>query len=143
MDKISSLPPIIVTTLRRVVHPRGDILHGMKVSDPEFVGFGEAYFTTIVHNQIKGWKKHIKMTMNVMVPLGMVRFYIHDDLGGKTRVYEIGDLDYCRITIAAGYWVAFQGLTDGPNLILNLASIEHDPAEALSVPIERYPLTTP
>lgn len=142
MDNMNSLPPITITPLRRVEHPKGDVFHGIKASEPSYVGFGEAYFTTIVSGEVKGWKKHTEMTMNIIVPLGMVRFHIHDAASGKTATHDVGDLNYCRLTIPPGYWVAFQGLTDHTNLILNVANLEHDPAEAVNVPLEKYSLTT-
>jgi dTDP-4-dehydrorhamnose 3,5-epimerase len=141
MDNMNSLPPITLTPLRRVEHPKGDILHGIKVSDPGYVGFGEAYFTTIVAGEVKGWKKHSAMTMNIIVPLGMVRFHIHDQAAGKTSAHDVGYLNYRRLTIPPGYWVAFQGLTNQTNLILNVANLEHDPVEAINAPFENFPLT--
>lgn len=140
MDALSSLPPVTATPLRRIEHPKGDIFHGMKCSDAGFVGFGEAYFTTINAHETKGWKKHAAMTMNLIVPLGMVRFHIHDDTTGRTASYEIGASNYQRLTIPPGYWVGFQGLTNAINLILNVASLEHNPEEAVNVPLGTYPL---
>ena len=140
MDSMSSLPPVITSPLMRIEHPKGDIFHGMKNSDVGFAGFGEAYFTTIIASEIKGWKRHTAMTMNLIVPLGMVRFYIHDDTTGRTSAYEIGVLNYQRLTIPPGYWVSFQGLTTMTNIILNVANIEHDPEEAVIVPLGTYPL---
>ncbi len=142
MGKMNTLPPIGITPLRRIENPKGDIFHGLKVSDSGYAGFGEAYFTSIISGAVKGWKKHKKMTMNILVPQGVVRFYIHDELAGKTFVHDVGDLNYCRLTIPPGYWVAFQGLTDTMNLILNIANIEHDPEEAVNVPLENFSLPT-
>ena len=140
---MNRLPPITITQLRRVEHPKGDIFHGIKASEPCYVGFGEAYFTTIVSGEVKGWKKHTEMTMNIIVPVGMVRFHIHDAAAGRTSTHDVGDSNYCRLTIPPGYWVAFQGLTNRTNLILNVANLEHDPAEAVNVPLENFSLTTP
>ncbi|MDP8916382.1 MAG: dTDP-4-dehydrorhamnose 3,5-epimerase, partial [Pseudomonadota bacterium] len=46
---------------------------------------------------------------------------------------------YGRLTIPPGLWMAFGGVGGGLNLLLNLASIEHDPAEADSRPIDALP----
>jgi dTDP-4-dehydrorhamnose 3,5-epimerase len=77
---------VILTPLRKIYHPLGDILHGMKKNDKGFAGFGEAYFTTVHGNQIKGWNKHKKMTLNLVVPVGKVVFVLYDDRkGSKTK----------------------------------------------------------
>ena len=63
---------ITLTPLRRIENPKGDIFHAMKASDTGFSGFGEAYFSTVNKSDIKGWKKHTKMTLNLIVVMGEV-----------------------------------------------------------------------
>ena len=46
MDKIG-VEGVLLTPLKRIHHPKGDVFHGMKKSDAGFSGFGEAYFSTI------------------------------------------------------------------------------------------------
>lgn len=132
--------PVLLTPLRRIAHPKGDVLHAMKRSDPGFVDFGEAYFSTVLPGETKGWKCHRIMQLNLVVPVGMVRFHVHDAETGETARYDIGGERYARLTVPPGYWVAFGGISDTPSLLLNLASIEHDPEEAQSVPLGTYPL---
>ena len=44
----------------------GDVLHGLKKNDDNFYGFGEAYFSTINYGEIKGWKRHSEMVLNIL-----------------------------------------------------------------------------
>lgn len=37
--------------------------------------------------------------------------------------------NYQRLTIPAGLWVAFAGVGEDLNLLLNVANLEHDPLE--------------
>ena len=134
MDGLTSTP------VERIFHPKGDIFHALKCSEPSFQCFGEAYFTTVAANATKGWKKHTKMRMNIVVPVGEVKFYIHDESTGDTVQYTIGENNYVRLTIEPNLWVAFKGGGHSLNLVLNLSSIEHDPEEAINMPLERYPL---
>ena len=67
---------IKLTTLKRVFNEKGDIFHVMKKSDEGFNGFGEAYFSSINKNTIKGWKKHTLMTLNIVVPIGEIEFVV-------------------------------------------------------------------
>lgn len=119
---------------------KGDIYHGVKQSDVGYSGFGEAYFTTIHKGEIKGWKKHSLMQMNLVVPVGAVRFYIFDEKVNKTVYFDLGEANYQRLTVPPGYWVAFAGLGDGKNLILNLSDILHNPSESVTVDLQTFPL---
>ena len=86
---------IIVTSLSEVSVEGGNVMHAMKCTDVGFVGFGEAYFSKIDMTAIKAWKKHINMTLNLIVPFGTVRFVFVDDKGG-VREEVVGDKKYAR-----------------------------------------------
>jgi dTDP-4-dehydrorhamnose 3,5-epimerase len=124
-----SLGEIVVTPLARIPTSDGDVLHAMKSVDSGYAGFGEAYFSCIAMGVVKGWKLHSRMTMNVVVPVGRVRFVFHLDGAGTFRVEEIGVDRYVRLTVPPGIWFGFQGLTEPQNMVLNIASIPHDPNE--------------
>lgn len=139
MDALSKITrEVSITRLERIYHPAGDVLHGMKSSDSTYRGFGEAYFTSVLKGSIKGWKRHNKMVLNLIVPHGSVAFYIYDDVSESTERVVLGETDYHRLTVAPGLWMAFEGLGDTVNLILNIASIEHDPAESDNKPLSAF-----
>ena len=52
------LNKIIITSLSQIKVPGGDVFHSIKKNDSGYNGFGEAYFSFIKKNAIKGWKKH-------------------------------------------------------------------------------------
>ena len=52
MDKIK-IKGVILTPLKKITHPKGDILHGMKNNGDGYAGFGEAYFSVIETGVIK------------------------------------------------------------------------------------------
>ena len=126
---------VILTPLKQIYHPKGDIFHAMKKSDIGFDGFGEAYFSTINQNDIKGWKKHTKMTLNIIVPVGNIEFVVYHENSKELFSTKLSHNNYQRLTLKAGLWMAFKGL-DKYNMLLNLASIEHDPNEAINIGIE-------
>lgn len=125
---------VTLTELKQIHHPKGDIFHGLKASDNNFCGFGEAYFSEIINGEIKGWKKHTKMTLNLIVPVGEVEFVIFDEKNKSFFSVILSPNNYKRLTINAGLWVAFKGHGEH-NLLLNLASIEHDPSESVNCEI--------
>ena len=132
MDRIDVLDGVLVSPLKRIEHHLGDILHGIKKSDQGYNGFGEAYFSTIIKGEIKGWNRHRQMTMNLVVPIGSVTFVLWKGSEDENRKYQIETLsleNYQRLTIPPGIWVGFRGNSEPNNLILNIADLEHDPHE--------------
>ncbi len=127
---------VIVTPLKQIYNPKGDIFHAMKKSDEGFEGFGEAYFSTIHKDDIKGWKKHTKMILNLIVPLGSIEFVVYNNETKEFFSIELSQKNYKRLTVKAGLWMAFRG-KDENNMLLNLASIEHDSNEAVNIEINK------
>jgi dTDP-4-dehydrorhamnose 3,5-epimerase len=127
-----NLTDILVTPLPRIETRGGDVLHAMKQSDVGYAGFGEAYFSWVSIAAIKAWKRHTQMTMNLVVPIGQVRFVFRSiNANGveEFRVEEVGLDRYARITVPPGIWFGFKGLQTPQSLILNIANIPHDPNE--------------
>ena len=126
------LADIIVTPLLRIETTGGDVLRALKQNDVGYTGFGEAYFSWVSAGSVKAWKRHTRMTMNVVVPLGQVRFVfrcINTDGVEEFRVVDIGVDHYARLTVPPGTWFGFQGLHTPKSLLLNIANIPHDPNE--------------
>ena len=69
------------------------------------------------------------MTMNLVVPIGTVRFVFCDLLRHSFREEEIGASNYSRITVPPNIWFGFQGMSKKLSLVLNVASLPHNPAE--------------
>ncbi len=135
------MSPVVFTPLRRVPTPKGEVRHGLRVSEPSFAGFGEAYFTEVLPGRTKGWKRHTRMVMNLVVVTGTVAFILHDgaDTGCAKYVLSAEDAgEYGRLTVPPGWWMAFHGAGPNHNLLMNLASSEHDPAEAEARPLEAF-----
>ncbi|UPQ88124.1 dTDP-4-dehydrorhamnose 3,5-epimerase [Vibrio sinaloensis] len=138
---MGTLDGVVVEPLSVIKHPKGDILHALKENEKAYLGFGEVYFSTIHFSEVKGWKKHTRMNMNLLVPEGEVRIVICDEelnrsTGAGFQVVQLSRGNYARVTIPCGLWVAFQGVSQGTNLLMNFADIMHDPEESISVPLE-------
>jgi len=125
---------VILTPLKQIHNPKGDVYHAMKKNDEGFDGFGEAYFSTIHKGDIKGWKKHTKMTLNLVVPVGEIEFVVYNEISKEFFAVKISQNNYQRLTVKAGLWMGFRGLQEN-NMLLNLASIEHDPLESENIDI--------
>ena len=126
----SDLENIRVTQLSTFDVDGGRVMHGIKKNDTGYVGLGEVYFSYIDPKAVKAWKKHNRMTLNLVVPLGKVRFVFCDPLNdGHYRVEDIGEGNYVRLTVPPGIWFGFQGIALQPSLVTNIADLQHDAAE--------------
>lgn len=135
---------VIITPLKVIKVDEGDVFHGIKSSDKGYIGFGEAYFSSINSGEIKGWKRHQKMTLNIIVPSGEIQFAMFDDRNnseGRFQDIVLSLKNYCRLTIPPMVWLAFKGLSDEKSLLLNIASIPHDPDESESKKLNEIEFT--
>lgn len=135
---------VLITPQKRILNPGGDILHALKRTGSGYVGFGEAYFSTVHAGAVKGWKRHRRVTLNLVVPVGIIRFVIHDDrsaspTAGRFADISLGGENHARLTVPPGLWLAFQGCGDGHNLLLNIIDEEHDPSESDNIDLAATP----
>jgi dTDP-4-dehydrorhamnose 3,5-epimerase len=131
---------VVVTRLDVIDTPGGSVMHGMKKTSAGYAGFGEAYFSRVDKGAIKAWKRHKEMTLNLIVPVGEIRFVLFDDRKASNTQFQeviISKNNYCRLTVPPMIWMGFQGLSDGGSMLLNIANIEHDVHEVNKKNIEQ------
>jgi len=130
---------ILTTPLKRISVEGGDVMHALKKSDNGFNGFGEVYFSWVEQGAIKAWKCHQNMTLNLVVPLGEVRFVFHiNDQKNSFLTENIGEKRYVRLTIPPGIWFGFQGRGSGNSLLMNTVNMAHDPDEVLRKSVSEF-----
>ena len=132
---------VLLTPLKDIPLDAGNVLHGMKKDDPGFKGFGEVYFSTVQIGAIKAWKRHREMTLNLVVPVGEIRIILFDDRSsspnhGQSFSINLSRKNYQRLTVPPMLWLGFQGISEGTNLLLNIADIPHDPEEVTRKDLE-------
>ena len=123
---------VLLTPLDIIETLGGNIMHAMKEIDAGFYGFGEAYFSEVNFNSIKAWKRHKEMTLNLVVPIGKIKFVLFDNREGSNNQFQeitISRDNYFRLTVPPMVWVGFKGLSKNGSLLLNIANIGHDPLE--------------
>ena len=137
---MGTIAGVILKPLKQIYQDTGFVYHVLKRSDPEFHDFGEVYFSSILGFAVKNWRKHHKMTVNLAVPCGRVAVALVD-LGedgrkkGEMKI-ELSPENYCLLSIPPGVWFALKGMSNGLNLMVDVATLEHDPDEAESLPYE-------
>ena len=141
MKNKNTIKKITVIPLDKIKNINGDVLKIMEKDSNGFEGFGEAYFSNANWGSTKAWKMHTRMTMNLIVPVGAVKFVFAEKNQDGTTEYlieEIGADNYNRIIVPPGIWFGFEGMTKSQNLVLNIANIKHKPAEIQRLPIEAF-----
>jgi len=109
----------------------GDVLRILRKNEVKKWNFAEAYFSKIKFGKIKAWKCHLKMTINIVVPKGKVKFVFYSNK--KFRSILIGEKNYCRLMIPPKVWFGFKGISKSESIILSLTNITHNTKEVLRV----------
>ena len=130
-ETTGSIHDVLVVPLRRIPDERGTIFHMLRRDDPHFIEFGEIYFTTVYRGAIKGWHRHIDMTLNYACVAGRVKLVLYD---GRPESPTRGALmerfpgvdDYSLFVIPPGIWTGFKGM-DELSIVANCATHPHDP----------------
>ena len=84
--------PAHFTELRRIETSGGEVMKALTADEADFKGLGEAYFSRVNPGCVRGWKRHNEMTVNVVVPVGHVRFVTAEDPGDGATSFEHFDL---------------------------------------------------
>jgi dTDP-4-dehydrorhamnose 3,5-epimerase len=131
-----------LTPLRQISDGRGAVLHMLRNDAADFRAFGECYFSEVNPGAIKAWKRHLRQTQNLAVPVGRVRFVFCDLRAPDASVHslELGRPDaYLRLTIPPLVWYGFACVGETAALIANCADLPHDPAESEMLALDALP----
>ncbi len=82
---------VVIKSKKKIQDARGAVYHMLKEDDPEFIRFGEIYFSLIKSKVIKAWKLHTKMTLNYAVIKGSIRFISPASWGSVEQFATIAD----------------------------------------------------
>lgn len=136
---------VVLSPLQRFTNDQGTVSRMLRVTDPVFSTFGEVYFSSVPAGMKKDWRLHTSLTMNLAVPIGMVRFVLFDPREGSpthgaVTEFEIGDDNYQLLTVPNGIWMTFANQGAMVALIANCATEPHDPNEAMRRSIDDPPV---
>ena len=125
---------VLLNSSKIITTDGGNVLHAMKNNELGFTKFGEAYFSSVEPRAIKAWKCHQQMVLNIVVPVGEIKFVLFDNrpkskTNGDFQEVLLSQKNYQRLTVPPMIWMGFQGMSNDVSMLLNLASIIHDPKE--------------
>lgn len=130
LDKIKILDSV------KINHNKGDIFKIITKNDHGFDSFEEVYASSVKYNQVKAWKLHKKMTLNLVVLIGSVKFVFYDN--NQFLSYIIGEDNYKRIVVPPNIWFGFKGLSKSLNLVINVANLIHHDQEVLREDVNKF-----
>lgn len=127
---------VLINTLKQFRDERGSMLHMLRRDAPEFVSFGECYFSEVLPGAVKAWKRHREQTQNLAVPVGRIRLVIYDErefspTQGNLQILELGRPDaYLRLRIPPNLWYGFACISSMPALLVNCTDLPHNPVDS-------------
>jgi dTDP-4-dehydrorhamnose 3,5-epimerase len=128
-------------SLKQIKDDRGAVYHFLKSTDPTFKGFGEAYYSKINAEVIKGWKSHKRIHQNFCVPFGAVKIVIFDDRihspsNGVIDEITLNDTsNYQLLSLPPGLWYSFKCVSENFALLANIIDQPHDALQSENLPL--------
>ena len=119
--------------MKHIAVPKGDIFHAIHCTDEGYDGM------------VKGWKRHNRMVLNIVVPVGAVKFVVYDDREGSKTKGQFEEIilspkdNYQRLTVQPGLWMAFAGAGEGTSMLMDIIPEVHDDSEASRVDLSEIP----
>jgi dTDP-4-dehydrorhamnose 3,5-epimerase len=141
---MAALDGVLVVSLKVIPDDRGQVMHVMRADAPHFKQFGETYVSCIYPNVVKAWKLHSKMWNNISVPVGRVKFVLHDlregsPTNGQTQEVFLGDSSYQLLTIPPGIAYGWKNLLPSAAYLVNCASEYWQEGEGKTLPPDHIP----
>ena len=106
---------VVITRLRQIGDERGKVMHMLSENSPVFIRFGEIYFSCTYPGAVKAWHLHKKITINLAVVYGAIKFVLYDDrpeskTRGRIEEYLLSPENYCLLTIPPLIWNGWKGI---------------------------------
>lgn len=142
MDKVIEVKELITGVEflpKKIIQDgRGAVLHYLRADSKNLNFIKEIYFSTINPGFFKGWKKHLKMSQNLIVPIGSVEFILIDDrpdsrTKGTLNRILIDNSHYGVLHIPNNVWYGFKCISKSPSLISNVVDHLFEESEVVRV----------
>ena len=135
VKNLKILEDMSIKELSVIENEKGSVMHMLRSDSEHFKAFGEIYFSEVIPQAIKGWKRHTATTQNFVVPVGRIKLVLYDqrpDSRTSNMIFEteLGRDDYKMVIIPPYIWNGFKGLSKDVSIIANLIDRPHDPSES-------------
>ena len=128
---------VIYSKINVIPQEKGDIFKLLTKDSMHFDKFGEAYYSNIKFNEIKGWKKHLKMQCILLPVSGDVDVVTLNLDSNRFEKFNLNIKTPHRLVIPPNIIFAFRG-NEINNCVLNITNILHDPEESLTFNLNEF-----
>ena len=140
MDQIN-IEGVKLSPLKKIEDERGKLLHIIRNDSDVFEKFGEVYISITNPGVVKGWKLHKEMVQNFAVPSGKMKIVLSDKREGSPSFGKVDEFvlsidNYYLLTIPNNVWYSFKAISEEPAMIVNCASLTHNPEESIVESLE-------
>ena len=123
-----------ITQKPQITDERGSVMHMLRADAPEFMEFGEIYFSTVNPGFLKGWHLHRRMFLNYVCVHGEITLHLYDgrldsSTNGVQLSIELSPRKYFMVTVPPGVWNGFECVGGITAIVANCATEAHDPSE--------------
>jgi len=113
-----------IKKLKVIPDERGRLAEILRSDDPEFIKFGQVYFTTTYPGVVKGWHMHRNQVDNVCCVKGMLKLVIYDPRGdsptkGEINELFIGDYNPVLVQIPKGVFHGWKCISESEAIVIN------------------------
>ena len=135
-----------LVSLNVIFDQRGAVLHMIRSDAPGFSQIGEVYFSEVLPGAVKAWKRHLRQSQMLTVPVGRILIVMFDGRVDSPTYMQIFELElgrpdmYSRLKIPPLVWYGFAGIAKVPSLIVNCPDIPHDSTESEKLDFENGPV---
>jgi len=105
----------------------GNIEKIISKNEKYYKGFNELYITNLNKDKIKGWNMHKKMTLNLFVIKGKVKFHLKQKKILKQITLSEDSKEI--LTVKPKTWLKMKNLYNKKSKIINFANLKHNKNE--------------
>ena len=123
---MSNLKKIEIKKYKVIKKTKGKILKFFSSKDKNYFGFGEIYTSLISSKEIRAWKYHENLYMNLFVIKGKIKFVFYCPRLKKIKVSIMTDKMRQKLTVPPKIWYGFKNLSLTKSSIMNVTNIIHN-----------------
>ncbi|MEC9375509.1 MAG: dTDP-4-dehydrorhamnose 3,5-epimerase family protein [Pseudomonadota bacterium] len=125
---------VVLTPLKQIFDERGKVMHMLREDSPEFIRFGEIYFSCTHPGVVKAWHLHKEMTLNYAVIHGEIKFVLFDNrpdssTRGEFQEFFISPENYLLVTVPPMIWNGYKSIGTTVSIVANCSTLPHSPDE--------------
>ena len=123
-----------IIDLKQIGNENGKVMHMIRNDTKNFTKFGEIYFSTVLHDKVKGWHRHKKLTSNFAAVFGKIKLVVYDTRSdsktkGKIEQFFLSQENYKLITVPPLVWSGIKGISKETSIVAICTNLPYNESE--------------